>query len=145
MVDQFTESCNLKNLTISAEIPAKLKEITLYSDQELVLKILNHLVGNSLKFTEKGSILIGLKTEADYLSLYVRDTGIGISEDARKYIFDSFMQEDFSSTRMYEGSGLGLSIVKGIVTLLGGTIILESTKGIGSTFYIIFPINQRPD
>ena len=143
VVDQFTESCKLKNLTISAEIPAKLKEITLYSDQELILKILNHLVGNSLKFTEKGSISIGLKTGADYLSLYVRDTGIGISEDARKYIFDSFMQEDFSSTRMYEGSGLGLSIVKGIVTLLGGIIILESTKGIGSTFYINFPINQR--
>ena len=75
------------------------------------------------------------------LSLYVKDTGIGIAANAQKYVFDSFMQEDFSSTRMYEGSGLGLSIVKGIVNLLGGDISVSSTKGKGSKFNITLPIS----
>jgi signal transduction histidine kinase len=79
----------------------------------------------------------------EQITLYVKDTGIGIAENAQKYVFDSFIQEDFSSTRLYEGSGLGLSIVKGIVTLLGGEIHLSSTKGIGTTFSFTLPIDTK--
>ena len=143
VVEEFSEIGRLKNLTILAEVPVRLKQTTLYSDPELIHKIFNHLVSNSIKFTEKGNIYIGLIVEPDHLTMYVKDTGIGIAENAQKYIFDSFMQEDFSSTRMYEGSGLGLSIVKGIVTLLGGEITLFSTKGKGSTFNITFPIDSK--
>ncbi|MCL4481284.1 MAG: ATP-binding protein [Bacteroidetes bacterium] len=142
VVDEFSGPCKLKNLTITAEIPENLKQLTINSDSGLIHKIFNHLVGNSLKFTEKGNIRIRLALEGDRLIFEVKDSGIGITEDAQKYIFDSFMQEDFSSTRRYEGSGLGLSIVKGIVTLLGGEITLNSTKGEGSTFIITFPFGK---
>jgi two-component system CheB/CheR fusion protein len=97
-------------------------------------------MANSLKFTEKGNVAIGLNLEDGYFRFYVRDTGIGIMEEVKKYVFEAFMQEDFSSTRMYEGSGLGLSIVKGIVTLLGGEISLHSVKGEGTTFYFTIPL-----
>jgi signal transduction histidine kinase len=141
VVDDFSESIHAKNLDISAGVPVHLKQIMLYSDPELIRKILNHLVGNSMKFTENGNIVIGMDDQAGLITLYVQDTGIGIAESAQKIIFDSFMQEDFSSTRMYEGSGLGLSIVKGIVTLLGGEIKVFSKKGKGSRFNITFPAN----
>lgn len=77
-----------------------------------------------------------------FCRFFVRDTGIGIAEEAKKYVFDSFMQEDFSSTRMYEGSGLGLSIVKGIVTLLGGEVSLHSVKGEGTTMNFTIPVEK---
>jgi len=139
VVNEFSDSCYAKNLTITAEVPMNLKQTTLYSDPELLHKILNHLTGNSLKFTNKGNILIGMNRIENHLVLYVKDTGIGIAENAQKFIFDSFMQEDFSSTRLYEGSGLGLSIVKGLVKLLGGEINFTSAKGKGSTFNIVLP------
>ncbi len=141
VVTEYKDSCILKNLTISAEVPPVLRQTTIFSDPDLVHKILNHLVGNAIKFTEKGNIIVGLKVDGDRLTLYVKDSGIGISESAREFIFDSFMQEDFSSTRLYEGSGLGLTIVKGIVTLLGGEITLYSHKGHGSIFNITLPNN----
>ena len=139
IIFEFEPSCKTKNLSIRAEIHDQLKQTTIYSDPELIHKILNHLIGNALKFTEMGSIVIGLKMEEDYLTMYVQDTGIGIADNVQESIFDSFMQEDFSSTRLYEGSGLGLSIVKGIVTLLGGKIKLFSSKGKGSTFSVSLP------
>jgi len=139
VVNEYADACYSKGLTISAEIPEKLKQTTLYSDPELIHKILNHLAGNAIKFTLKGQISIGLSLESDWLTLFVHDTGIGIAENAQKFIFDSFMQEDFSSTRLYEGSGLGLSIVKGLVKLLGGEVSFTSEKGKGSTFNIVLP------
>ncbi len=141
IIFEYELPCQAKNLSISAEIPAQLKQTIIYSDPELIHKVLNHLVGNALKFTERGSIVIGLKKEDGYLTMYVQDTGIGIAENVQESIFDSFMQEDLSSTRLYEGSGLGLTIVKGIVTLLGGKIKLVSSKGHGSIFNISLPLN----
>jgi signal transduction histidine kinase len=143
VVEEFTELSNYKNITISTLVPEELKKINIYSDYNLIFKIFNHLVGNSLKFTVRGSICIGFSREKKCLSFFVKDTGIGIAENALQYVFDSFMQEDFSSTRIYEGSGLGLSIVKGIVTLLGGTLNLSSTKGEGTTIHFTIPIGTN--
>ncbi len=139
VIDEFTPLANQKQISISSSVPEAFRELFLYSDYELIRKILSHLVSNSLKFTEKGSVLIGLNHENDQISIFVKDTGIGIAENAHQYVFDSFMQEDFSSTRLYEGSGLGLAIVKGIVTLLGGDISLTSVKGEGTTFNFTIP------
>ncbi len=141
VVREFKDLCTYKSLEISADVPPNLRQTTIYSDPDLLHKILNHLVGNAIKFTEKGNITIGLKVVDEQLTLYVKDSGIGISESAQEFIYDSFMQEDFSSTRLYEGSGLGLAIVKGIVTLLGGEITLFSNKGNGSIFNITLPNN----
>lgn len=140
---EFSEQGLVKNIPVTAVVPDGLSQLTVFSDYELIRKVLNHLVGNSLKFTEAGSITIGLNLENNKVLLSVKDTGIGIVEEARESVFDSFMQEDFSSTRTYQGSGLGLSIVKGIVTLLGGEISLTSRKGKGTTFYISLPVNEK--
>jgi two-component system CheB/CheR fusion protein len=139
-VDDFSELGNLKKTAIIAQIPDELKKLSVFSDYDLIRKVFNHLIGNALKFTEKGNVWIGMSIENDKVNLYVKDTGIGIGENAQKYVFDSFMQEDFSSTRMYEGSGLGLSIVKGIVSILGGEIKMSSLKGKGTIFNFTIPV-----
>ena len=141
LVDELNQNNHSTQLVIEALIPDEFKETTIYTDSELLRKALGHLAGNALKFTDRGNIFVGMEVLEGKLSLYVKDTGIGIAANAQKYVFDSFMQEDFSSTRMYEGSGLGLSIVKGIVNLLGGDISVSSTKGKGSKFNITLPIS----
>lgn len=140
LVEEFVPLASSKGLTLSLEVPVALKHLSMYSDPHLIHKIFSHLVGNSVKFTEQGFIRIGFAKEGDRLNFFVSDSGIGIAESAQKFIFESFMQEDFSSTRTYEGSGLGLSIVKGIVSLLGGEVELRSEKNKGSTFVVSMPI-----
>ena len=139
VVEEFSAHGKQKGITISAEIPSNLRKMNLHSDVDLIRKALNHLISNSLKFTHIGKIVVGFNRVDGYCKFYVSDTGIGITEEAKKYVFDSFMQEDFSSTRMYEGSGLGLSIVKGIITLLGGEVTLHSVKGVGTTLNFTIP------
>ena len=139
--EEFIEIGRLKEISIIYIIPEELKNLSVYSDYDLIRKIFNHLIGNAIKFTDQGSILISMTREKNLINLFVKDTGIGIGEEAQKFVFDSFMQEDFSSTRVYEGSGLGLSIVKGIISLLGGEIHMSSVKGEGTTFTFTIPMN----
>jgi PAS domain S-box-containing protein len=112
-------------------------------DSVRLRQILVNLVGNAIKFTEHGRIQ--LKIDADYpapdthrvdLRLAVSDTGIGIPEEARELIFESFRQQDSKTTRRFGGTGLGLSISRRLVTLMGGVITVESTVGHGSVFKI---------
>jgi signal transduction histidine kinase len=140
---EFADHGLVKNIAVTTVIPEELGQLTIFSDYELIRKILNHLLGNSIKFTEEGTITIGLTRENNQVLLSVKDTGIGITEEVQESVFDSFMQEDFSSTRTYQGSGLGLAIVKGIVTLLGGEISLSSRKGNGTAFIIRLPVNEK--
>ena len=141
LVDELNQNNHSTLLAIEAVIPDDIRQTKLYADADLLRKALGHLAGNAFKFTNRGNIYLGMELREGKLILYVQDTGIGIAASAQKYVFDSFMQEDFSSTRMYEGSGLGLSIVKGIVNLLGGDISVSSTKGKGSKFNITLPIS----
>ena len=101
--------------------------------------ILSNLIKNAIKFTNQGEIEMGATVRNGLLVLFVRDTGIGISTDKHEMIFERFSQVDVSNTRPYEGSGLGLSIVKAYVQMLGGRIWLESYPGIGSTFFVEIP------
>jgi CheY-like chemotaxis protein len=103
-------------------------------------QILINLVGNAIKFTEKGSVNILLQIDGDQLKFSIKDTGIGIPENRKSYIFDAFEQVKDSENRHYNGTGLGLSISKQLTELQGGKIWLESEKGVGSTFYVGFPI-----
>jgi len=103
-------------------------------------QILMNLMGNALKFTDSGSITVAVEQlETDKLQFTIRDTGIGIAKDKRATIFDNFSQADTSISRKYGGTGLGTTISKNLVELMGGEIWLDSTIGIGSTFY--FTIN----
>jgi len=119
------------------------KEAYIQSDSEKIYGILANLVKNALKFTKEGSIELGcqLKTEKESsgFEFYVKDTGIGIPKDRQKAIFDRFIQADVSGEMAYQGAGLGLSISKAYLELLGGRIWVESEEGKGSVFYFTLP------
>jgi PAS domain S-box-containing protein len=103
-------------------------------------QVLTNLVGNAIKFTHNGAIEFGYNLEdSKTLRFYVKDTGIGISNDKLQLIFERFIQADSSPSRKYGGSGLGLAISKGLVELLGGKMWAESVVGVGSTFYFTVP------
>ena len=116
-------------------------------DSARLHQILMNLVGNAVKFTEKGSVTIEQRVEDwndDSCVLYyeVRDTGIGISDEKKKEIFEPFVQDDVSINRKYGGTGLGLAISKQLIELYSGntqTLNLESKKGEGSRFYFRVP------
>jgi CheY-like chemotaxis protein/nitrogen-specific signal transduction histidine kinase len=102
--------------------------------------IVRNLIKNAIKFTSEGSIVIRTQKVANKINLSVRDTGPGIKEDRRKAIFDRFIQADIKDVSALEGSGLGLSIVKSYLEMMGGNISLESELGKGSCFTVEIPI-----
>jgi CheY-like chemotaxis protein len=103
--------------------------------------VLTNLIKNSLKFTKSGYLEFGCQLEDDIIYFYVKDTGKGIPENRIPYIFDRFVQADFSFSKDYEGSGLGLSISKAYVEMMGGKITVESEVGKGSIFSFSIPYN----
>jgi two-component system sensor histidine kinase/response regulator len=119
------------------------EEVFIESDETKLRQILVNLVGNSIKFTEKGFIELGIKTIGDFVQFHVKDTGIGISCEFHDKIFERFLQVESTFTRKYGGVGLGLPISKSLVELLGGTIRMESELGKGSTFYFLIPISEK--
>jgi PAS domain S-box-containing protein len=117
------------------------KEAIIKTDNEKVYGVLTNLVRNAIKFTYEGSIEFGYMKKGEYLELYVKDTGIGIPKNQQEIVFERFRQGSESHSRGYEGSGLGLSISKSYVDMLGGKIWVESEEGLGSTFYFTIPYN----
>lgn len=127
-----------KDIEISSVINSNVPQ-QIYGDPCRLKQVLNNLVSNAVKFTEKGKITVTTQLEedrADYavLRFDVSDTGIGIEKDKLNLIFESFTQADISTTRRYGGTGLGLSIVQKIVHLMQGQVTVTSKEGQGSTF-----------
>ena len=141
--EKFLPKCKAGNLEFIKQIPQELKNKSLISDPSLLEKAISHLVDNAIKFTKNGNVTIGSTHNKNEIELFVKDTGTGISVDAQSLVFEFFRQEEVANTRGYEGSGLGLSIAKGLIELLGGKIRLESEKGKGSTFYITLPSKSQ--
>jgi len=117
------------------------KDSVIKTDKEKIYAILTNLVKNALKFTSKGTIELGYEKKGHYVEFYVRDTGIGIREEQKNLIFERFRQGSESLNRNYEGAGLGLSISKAYVEMLGGKIWVTSEIGKGSAFYFTIPEN----
>lgn len=134
-----------KNLNFNIQRACNTR-IIVNTDRVRVAQILINLLGNAIKFTEKGKVELFVSITSDkMLKFSVTDTGIGISSENQKIIFEEFRQLDGTSTRKYSGTGLGLAICKKIIDLLGGKIWLESTEGKGSTFSFILPIKYVQD
>ena len=123
------------NLNISDDA-----EITIKTDSQRLLQILNNLIGNALKFTEKGYVEFGYKIEDESILFFVKDTGIGISKEGLNKIFDRFHKLTDDSKSIYGGNGLGLTITKNLVEALNGKIWADSEEGKGTSFYFSLPL-----
>ena len=116
---------------------------TYYGDPDRLRQILTNLIGNAIKFTEQGSVELTVSTtQTDQLFFEVQDTGIGIAKDRVKAIFQPFVQADGTTTRRFGGTGLGTTISKQLVELMGGTINLVSEENKGTCFYFSLPLIQ---
>jgi|GEM_PF-883971 len=140
IIESFRHQAGERGIRLYCDMDENIPD-ALVCDGSRIRQILFNLVGNSLKFTEQGEV----RAEASFLAsgtggnprllFSVSDTGIGIPEDMLEYIFEPFTQADGSHTRKYQGAGLGLGIVKRLVSLMGGEISVESEEGVGTKIY----------
>jgi PAS domain S-box-containing protein len=135
----FKLQANQKGIELSVAEQISKEKSLVETDKNKVESILSNLVKNAIKFTEEGSIRLGNYIKDDWLVFYVKDTGRGIPAEKIDSVFERFVQADTRLTRAHEGSGLGLTISKAYVRLLGGEIWVESEAGKGSTFYFSIP------
>jgi PAS domain S-box-containing protein len=137
----FKPEVEIKGLQFLFKNGLPTKEAIIKTDNEKVYGILINLIKNAIKFTNAGSIEFGYEKKGEYLEFFIKDSGIGIPENQKEMIFERFRQGSESFNRGYEGSGLGLSIAKSYVEMLGGKIWVESEEGKGSIFYFTIPYN----
>lgn len=143
VVHQFKTNIEEKDIEFIVDTPKNAEQILIHSDAEFVQKILEKLLDNAIKFTNKGTITVGYNISINSVDFFVNDTGKGIAQDKLDLIFHMFCQEELSMTRGYEGSGLGLTIAKGMLDLIGGSISVDSQQGIGSTFMFSLPFDYN--
>jgi two-component system, sensor histidine kinase RpfC len=132
-------------VSIMPEVPPAVR-----GDPHHLRQILINLAGNAVKFTERGSVTVHVSAHAENdksvrLKFSIRDTGIGVPAEAQARIFESFMQADQSTTRRFGGTGLGTTIAKQLVELMGGKLGLESAVGLGSTFWFEIALEKQPE
>jgi len=142
----FRQEASIKGLQLFYKNSLPDNQVIIRTDREKVYAVLTNLIKNALKYSDKGIIEFGYYlnsknslSTSDELEFFVRDTGIGIPVNRQEAIFDRFVQADIGDTRAYQGAGLGLSISKAYVEMLGGRIWVISTEGIGSCFYFTLP------
>jgi PAS domain S-box-containing protein len=145
----FKPEAEAKGLTLLFKNTLPSKQAIILTDREKVFAILTNLVKNAIKYTNSGSIEFGYDLvameHAPMLQFYVKDTGIGIPLDRQEAIFERFMQADIEDKMARQGAGLGLTISKAYIGMLGGKIWVESTEGQGSAFYFTLPYTTKPE
>ena len=137
----FQQLMDSKKLTVTCDIPYDLPAVM--GDENRIVQILYNLIGNAVKFTEKGHINVSAEKRGNCVEVSIHDTGQGIPADKLEDIFKSFEQVDHSLTRKYDGAGLGLAITKHLVELQGGMIEVESQLGKGSRFTFTLPVEPE--
>ncbi len=138
----FRAISNGGRILVGASISARWPDLGV-GDKVKLRQVLINLVGNAVKFTESGFVLLRVFGNEDSVILEVQDSGPGISQEHLLKIFEAFRQADDSFNRSFQGTGLGLAISRSLVELMGGTIEVESTLGVGSTFRVTLP-NTAP-
>ena len=128
-----------KDMQFSFKNSLSSKKSIIKTDREKVYSILSNLIKNAIKYSKQGSIEFGYIKKDSFLEFYVKDTGIGVPKERQEAIFKRFIQADIADKNAYQGAGLGLSISKAYVEMLGGKIWVESEEGSGSCFYFTLP------
>lgn len=136
---QLKDSINLNKIDLILSTLLKNNQSKIIIDEAKLHQILSRLIDNALKHTIKGRVEFGYKLKNDNLFFYVKDTGTGIPKEFQEVIFNRFMKIESDPTIIHRGNGIGLSICKAYVELMGGTISVESIPNIGSTFYFTLP------
>ena len=131
-----------KDIELVTSDPSE-SELNIITDKLRLKQIMTHLLDNALKFTESGTITFGYTLDDQSITFYVRDTGIGLSEDKKGIVFDLFRKAEDDRYKLYGGTGLGLTLSKYLVTLMGGKINLDSAEGEGSCFYFTLPLRSK--
>lgn len=141
----YKENAKIKDINFILDNNVESKSLEINSDSSHLKQILTNLLDNAFKFTEKGEVHLGyklLKDEKDpHLQIYVNDSGIGLSEEQQTRIFNRFTKAEISKQKLYRGAGLGLSICKNLVEVLGGRIWVDSKLGEGATFTFNIPLD----
>lgn len=151
IVHSFSSMAHKKNILLETEVDPRLKNdlrnetVWFYFDEDVLEKILTNLLANAFKFTPAdGNIIVSIcLSENGMLELKVEDTGTGIPSEKLPFIFDRFYQADDSHKKQYEGTGIGLALVKELVELHKGKITVKSTINSGTTFSCYFPFNKK--
>jgi len=142
VVDLIAEPCANKGVELASLIDTAVPE-RLEGDSSRVRQVLNNLLSNAVKFTSRGEVLLQVSyPEQKKLRFDVSDTGLGVSPEAQNRIFNSFSQADNSTSRRYGGTGLGLSLCRRLVSLMGGEMGMSSEEGIGSNFWFTVKVGE---
>lgn len=147
--DLFSTLAKNKNLTLNFAVDEKIP-VNVFGDSSQLKQVLNNLLSNAVKFTEKGEVFVKISlreenAESVDLLFEIFDSGIGIEDEAQKYLFQPFTQADISTTRKFGGTGLGLAICRRIVEMMRGEIGFESRAGKGSRFWFtaMFAVKEK--
>jgi len=140
----FKRDVEQKGIKIFFKNSLPAEESIIKTDREKIYAILTNLLKNAIKFTHAGSIEFGYEKKGKFFEFFVKDTGMGIPQEQKKIIFERFRQGSELISRNYDGAGLGLSISKAYVEMLGGRIWMESENGKGSIFYFTIPSDGEP-
>jgi signal transduction histidine kinase/ActR/RegA family two-component response regulator len=143
-VEMFTLTAREKNIQLELEMAPQIPERAV-GDADRLGQVLINLIGNAVKFTPAGEVRITVQPRGELLEFTVADTGIGIPEEKRDRLFQSFSQVDSSFTRQFGGTGLGLAISRGLVELMGGEIGVRNREGQGSVFTFTVPLKTAEE
>jgi PAS domain S-box-containing protein len=148
--EQFLSIAQSRQVTLHFKTTLTDNEAGIITDDTKLTQVITNLVGNALKFTNQGQVEFGYIVNDNLLEFFTKDTGIGIASEMHEEIFKRFRQVEYTTTRKFGGSGLGLSISKSYVELLGGKMWLTSEPGKGSVFYFTIPykkikLHKNPD
>lgn len=141
--NHFREKAAEKGITLTFTFSPVMNGTSIVTDANKVIHILDNLISNALKFTEEGRVNFGIEIKERRAEFFVSDSGIGISEEYKEKIFNKFYQGDSRSSRKYEGIGLGLTIAKAYIGLLGGNLWFTTKPGEGSEFRFSIPVENR--
>lgn len=141
LFDFFLPETQNKGIQLLYNTSLPSNEVNIKTDVQKLYDILSNLLKNAIRYTHRGNIEFGYIKKEGFLEFYVKDTGIGVPKNKREAIFERFVQADMSDNKVYKGFGLGLSITKAYVEMLGGQIWLESEEKQGSQFYFTIPYN----